>query len=144
MKHKYLHNTFLAIVLFIACAVCLICRTFAPLGVLPKLDIPNMVLLSLVAMVAQQYLLPGKRACDHWSALLAALSFGILPLLSGFVALAEVWKFALIGGAVFFAVSWIYTDLLERLSTGPMAKLAPIFTAFGLYLAAQCFAGILL
>jgi hypothetical protein len=30
----------------------------------------------------------------------------------------------------------------DRLSTGPAAKLAPILSALGLYLAAQCFMGI--
>ena len=34
--------------------------------------------------------------------------------------------------------------MMERLSSGPVAKAAPVLSALGLYLAAQCFAGIIL
>ena len=41
-------------------------------------------------------------------------------------------------GAVFTATAWLYSSAQDRLSTGPVAKAAPILTALGLYLAAQC------
>ena len=52
-------------------------------------------------------------------------------------------KLAILGGVVFTATTWLYTSLQDRLSTGPLAKLAPVFTALGPYLASQCFAGLI-
>jgi hypothetical protein len=73
----------------------------------------------------------------------AALTFGILPFCAGFASILEAVKLAVLGGVVFTATTWIYTSLQDRLSTGPMAKLAPLFSALGLYLAVQCFAGMI-
>ena len=51
MKEKrYFSNTALAVILFAALAVCRILRTCIPFGVLPELDIPNLALISLVAV----------------------------------------------------------------------------------------------
>ena len=51
-KQTYLLNTLLAAVLGVALLVAVLVRTFAPIVILPKLDIPNMVLLSLAALLA--------------------------------------------------------------------------------------------
>ena len=40
--------------------------------------------------------------------------------------------------------AWLFTTVQERLSSGPSCKAAPVVSAFGLYLASQCFMGILL
>ena len=45
---------------------------------------------------------------------------------------------------IFTVITWLYTTMLDRLSSGPVAKAAPVISALGLYLAVQCFAGILL
>ena len=81
---------------------------------------------------------------DVLTALLAAITFGLLPYVAGFATLHQTWKLALIGGVVFALVTWLFTEMQERLSSGPAAKLAPVFSALGLYLAFQCFSGILL
>ena len=72
------------------------------------------------------------------------MTFGLLPFAAGFAALENVWKLALVGGVVFTAVTFLFTSIQDRLSSGPIAKAAPVLSAFGLYLAAQCFAGIIL
>lgn len=41
-------------------------------------------------------------------------------------------------------VTFLFTSVQDRLSTGPVCKLAPILSAVGLYLASQCLMGILL
>lgn len=143
-KHPYFRNIALAIVLGIALTVCSIVRAFVPMAVLPKLDIPNMVLLSLVALLLDHYLFPGVRRMDLVAPLLGALTFGLLPYAAGFCVLLEALKLAMIGGVIFTASAWVFAEVQERLSSGPAAKAAPIFSALGLYLAAQCFAGILL
>jgi hypothetical protein len=72
------------------------------------------------------------------------LSFAVLPYAAGFVALAQVWKVALVGGVLFTLLTWLYDSIMDRITTCPKAVLAPVISAFGLYLALQAFAGIIL
>lgn len=143
-QYAYSRNIALTLVLFIALAVCMALRTLIPMGVLPKLDIPNMALLSLIALLLDHYLIRQVRPLNILTVVFAALTFGLLPYMAGFVALSRTWIFALVGGAVFALVTWLFTEMQERLSSGPAARLAPVFSALGLYLAFQCFSGILL
>ena len=48
------------------------------------------------------------------------------------------------GCVLFSLLTWIFDSIMDRLSTGPKAVLAPVISAFGLYLAFQVFAGIVL
>ena len=143
-NRKYSSNVALPVVLGIFLLICVLVRTFNPMAVLPKLDIPNVVLLSVVALLAAHYLAPGRNGCDVITALLAAVTFGLLPYVSGFAAVTDALKLGLVGGAVFFVAAWLFGEMMERLSSGPVAKAAPVFSALGLYLAAQCFAGMIL
>jgi hypothetical protein len=70
--------------------------------------------------------------------------FGVLPYLAGFAAGWDVLKLAVVGSAVFTLLTFLYSSVQERLSSGPAAKAAPLLSAFGLYLAFQVFAGIIL
>ena len=145
MKDKrYVLNTALAVVLGICLAVCILIRVWIPAAVLPVLNIPNMVAISLIALVLDHYLARGAKRCYGCAAVFAALTFGLLPFASGFYPLSEAWKLALVGSVVFTAVTFLFTSIQDRLSAGPVAKAAPLLSAFGLYLAAQCFAGIIL
>ena len=145
MKNKtYLLNTFLAAVVAIYLLVCLFVRAFFPAVILPKANIPNLVLLSLVALVLEHYLVPGAKRCYICIPVFAALTFGLLPFAACFVGGKEALKLALVGGAVFTVTTWLFTTIQERLATGPAAKAAAIFSAVSLYLASQCFMGILL
>lgn len=145
MKDRsYFLNTALALVLALAMAAVVLFRTFAPAVILPELNIPNMVLLSLIALLAEYYVAPGTKGCYVCITLFAALSFGLLPAAAGYVPFAECWKTAVIGGITFALTTWVFRSMADRLSTGPNAKAAPIITAFGLYLATQAFTGILL
>ena len=141
-KNMYFLNTALAIVLGIALLVCVLLRTFVPGLTLPPLDIPNMVLLSLVALLADHYLAKDAKRCYICIPLLSGLSFGLLPFAAGFLTGWEALWTGLIGASVFTALTFLFSSAQERLSTGPKARLAPVLTAFGLYLACQCFAGI--
>jgi hypothetical protein len=55
----------------------------------------------------------------------------------------EALKLAGIGCVTFSATTWLFTSIQNRLASGPVAKAAPVLSALGLYLASQCFAGIL-
>ncbi len=143
-ENKYFLNTALALVLGLALLVAVLVRTFAPAVIVPGLDIPNMVLLSLVALLADHYVAKSARRCYICIPLLGALAFGLLPFAACFVGALEALKLGVIGGIVFTVTTWLFTSIQDRLSSGPAAKAAPVFSAVGLYLASQCFMGMIL
>lgn len=143
-NNKYLLNTLLAGILFLVLLVMLILRIISPVVILPPLNIPNMVLISLIALLVEHYLAPGNPRCYICIPVFAVLTFGLLPLMAGFACQHTFWKLGLVGGAAFTATTWLFTAMTDRLQSGPKAKLAPLAGALCLYLAAQCFTGILL
>ena len=143
-ENKYFLNTLLAGVVFAAMLVMLLLRAIQSAAVLPVLNIPNMVLLSLLTLLAEFYLGYCEKRCYVWVSVLAAATFALLPLMAGFACHHTFWKLGLIGGGVFTVTVWLFDSMVSRLTSGPKAGLAPILSALGLYLAAQCFAGILL
>lgn len=145
MKNKsYTLNILLAIVLGLACLIALLVRTFAPAVIIPTLNIPNIVLISLVAVLLDHYLAKGAKRCYPCIAALSAVTFGLLPLAAGYATVMNALLLALVGGVTFTLVAFLFNSIQDRLSSGPAAKAAPILSAFGLYLAFQCLTGIIL
>lgn len=144
MKKSYVLNTILAVVVLIALLAIMLVHTFLPNIVIPKVSIPNLVLLSLIALVLDHYIAKGAQRCYICIPVFAILTFGLLPFCAGYIPAAEIWKLAIGGGAVFTIVTFLFTSVQDRLSSGPAKKAAPIISALGLYLAAQCLTGILL
>lgn len=143
-KNTYTLNTILAVVLGAALLVCIFVRTFAPRMILPELDIPNLVLISLVALVLDHYLAPNADRCYVCVSVFSAITFGLLPFAAAFVGAMEALKLAVAGGVVFTVLTWLFSSVQDRLSTGPAAKAAPVVSAFGLYLAVQGLMGMIL
>ena len=145
MKNKtYTLNTILAAVLGAALLVCIFVRTFAPRIILPELDVPNMVLISLVALVLDHYLAPNAERCYICIPAFSAITFGLLPFAACFVGAGKALELALAGGIIFTVMTWLFSSIQDRLSTGPAAKTAPVVRAFGLYLAIQGLMGMFL
>lgn len=142
-KKTYTLNTLLAVVLGLTLLVAVLVRTFAPRMILPHLDVPNMVLLSLAALLADHYLAPGAKRCYICIPVFSAVTFGLLPFAACFVGAGEALKLGLLGGLVFTATTWLFSSMTDRISTGPAAKAAPLVSAIGLYLATQCFMSII-
>ena len=140
MNNRYFRNIALTGVVGLALAVCVVIRTMAPMAVLPKLDIPNMVLLSLAALVLGHYCKAETRISVP-AVIFAGLTFAILPLAAGFAAGMEAVKLGVVGCVVYAVTALLFDSIQDRLSSGPVAKAAPLFSAVGLYLAAQCFSG---
>ena len=143
-KNTYTLNTILAAVLGAALFVCVFIRTFAPRIILPELDIPNLVLISLVALVLDHYLAPNAERCYICVPMFSAISFGLLPWAAAFVTGGEALELAFFGGLIFTVMTWLFSSIQDRLSTGPAAKAAPVVSAFVLYLAIQGLMGMLL
>ena len=143
-KNTYTLNTLLAMVLGAALLVAVLVRTFAPRIIIAELDIPNMVLISLATLVLDHYLAPDAKRCYICIPVFSAITFGLLPFAACFVGASEALKLAVSGGIVFTAMTWLFSSVQDRLSTGPAAKAAPVVSAFGLYLAVQALMGMIL
>ena len=142
--NKYMLNTFLAVVLGLILLAMVVTRTFFPAVILPKADIPNLVLVSLVALVLDHYLVPGAKRCYICIPVFSAVTFGLLSFVSAYATLGQALELALVGGIVFTASTWVFSAIQERLSSGPAAKASGFFSAVSLYMAVQCFVGIFL
>lgn len=143
-RNTYVLNTILAAVVFITLLVAVLVRTFYPAIIIPAWNIPNMVLVSLLALLLDHYMSPNAKRCYICIPLFSAVTFGSLTWVSGFASGVGVWKIALIGAVAFTATTWLFTSIQDRLSSGPAAKAAPILSAFALFLAVQGFSGIFL
>lgn len=142
-KKTYTLNTLLAVILGSILLIAVLVRTFAPAVILLQLDIPNMVLISLMALLIDHYAAPGAKRCYICIPVFSAITFGLLPFAACFVGALEALKLAALGGIVFTATTWLFTSAVDRIASGPAAKAAPFASAIGLYLAAQCLMGIL-
>lgn len=143
-KKDFISTAALPVVLGAALATCVIIRAFVPMAVLPRLDIPNMVLLSLIALVLSHYIGKTQAFALLPSLILAVLSFGLLPLAAGLAAPMAALKLALVGGVVYTVTAWVFGEMIDWLSTGIGGKAAPVFGAVGLFLAVQCFCSMIL
>jgi len=143
-KNTYTLNTILAAVFGAILLVCVFVRTFAPRIILPQLDIPNLVLISLVALVLDHYLAPNAERCYICIPAFSALTFGLLPWAAAFVTGGEALELSFAGGLIFTVTTWLFSSIQDRLSTGPDAKAVPVVSAFGLYLAVQGLMGMFL
>jgi len=145
MKNKaYLLNTILALVVGIAMLAIMLVRTFLPHIIIPKVSVPNLVFLSLIALLLDHYLAKGADRCYICIPLFAAVTFGLLPWIAGYTAGNDVWKLAIGGAVTFTAAAWLFSTMTDRLSSGPACKAAPVISAIGLYMASQCLTGIFL
>ncbi len=143
MKNKtYTLSTVLTAVLTVVLVAMVLVRAFAPQVILPVFDIPTLTAISLIALVLDHYLAPGARRCWICIPVFAALSFGILPVAAGMVALKYALGLALTGCVIFTLAAFVFTSIQDRLSSGPAARLAPVMSALGIWLAVQAFAGI--
>ena len=121
--------------------IAVLVRTFAPVIIIPQLSIPNMVLISLAALLVDHYAVPNAKRCYVCIPFFAVITFGLLPFAACFVGAQEALKLAVLGGTVFTVTAWLFDSIADRISTGPEAKAAPLMSAFSLYLAAQVLMG---
>ena len=137
---KYALNSILACVFGMVMLAVILVRAFAPQIILPKWDIPTLVLISLVALVIEHYLVPDAKRCYVCIPIASGLTFGLLSFCA-FLGLQEALRLTVLGGVVFTVTTWLFTAIQDRLSSGPAAKASAIFSAVSLYMAAQCFMG---
>ena len=136
-------NTTLAAVLGVTLLGSIIAKTMCPQLILPQLNIPYVAAISLVALVLTSFV-KTEEGCIYCEMALAALTFGILPMVAGMAGGMEAVKLAVFGGLVFGALDLMVNAMTKRIAMAGICKCAVIPSAFVMYLACQCFAGILL
>lgn len=144
MKNKsYFVNLALMIVLTASLIAITLVHTFLPQVLIPKATIPNLTLISSLALLIDHYAAKGAKRNYILITVFAFASFFFMPYLAGYADESESLKIALSGMVIYTASAFLFTTSADRLSTGPKAKLAPVLTAAFLYMAAQCFEGMI-
>lgn len=136
-------NTILAAVLGVTLLVSIIAKMMCPQLILPQMNIPYVAAVSLVALVITSFV-KTEEGCIYCEMLLAAVTFGVLPMVAGMASGIAVVKLALCGGIVFGALDLMVNAMTKRIAMAGICKCAVIPSAFVLYLACQCFTGILM
>ena len=141
-KKTMMLNTLLAAVVGAGLLLGMVWKAVQPNVVLPDLDIPAVAALVLIALVLE-YLMNGtnKRAWAIQIAL-AAVTFAVLPWAAD-LPVAGI-KVAACGTVVFAALTWLFDSIVQRMEVTTDCKYAVIPTAFVMYLACQCFMGMIL
>ena len=129
-NNKYFLNTLLVAVLFLVMAVFMVLRAVQPPVILLPLNIPNMVLISVIVLLAEFHLAPGNDRCYICIPVLAALTFGILPLVAGFACQHTFWKIGLVGGVV-FSSAFISSNIVTSTCNGTYIIVATGFEGRG-------------
>ena len=143
-KNDYLVNILLAAVLALTVLGFLLARTLFPTVVLPAWNIPNLVIVCTAALVAAAYLNPGARYSWWLSALLAGVTITVLPAAAGVVESGMLWKLAVAGTLTYLGCERMLHSVLDRLSSGPAGRLAPLSAGLTLCLLGQIFSGMFL
>lgn len=135
-------NSVLAVVLGTALLVSMIVKMLLPQYIVPKPDMIYIVAVSLAALVITHFV-QTKEGCPVCQALLAAVTFAVLPWAAGLAA-APLWKLAVCGGVVFAVLNAMFTAMEKRMELAGVSKYAVIPAAFGMFLAFQGFANFIL
>ena len=138
---KYMLNTFMAAVFTAALLAMVIARALCPVVVLPGFDIPNLVAISLVALLLDHYIVKDAPRCYICIPVFAFAVFALLPLAAGVIQPFQALSLGIKGCVTFTVTTWMFTSMADRIATGPQARLAPVMSAMGLYLASQIFMG---
>lgn len=141
-KHDSL-GIILAVVAGITFLTAMLVRAFLPRVILPKLDSSAVALLISIALVLDHYLVHAGKRNYFWTAVYAAVIFGVFPWVACFLSPMNALKLAVLGAVIVAACAYLFDSMLDRLSSGPATKAAPVVCAFVLYLVAQCLMGIL-
>ncbi|MBR5510246.1 MAG: hypothetical protein IKV59_09360 [Lachnospiraceae bacterium] len=137
-------NSLLAMVVAAGLLLGIVWRAFQPNVVLPPLNIPAMAGLVLLALLFEFYLVQAEDRKRSYliQALLAAVTFGILPWAADRPTAGLAM--AVCGGIVFVVLTWIFDAAAGRAEATTDSRGVMVPTAFVLYLAFQCFMGMIL
>lgn len=146
MKINLERNTVLVVLMTILCLVYLGVETFAPAAVFPALDLSVISAICLGALVVQRYL-GSRQKANNWgvSLVFGVLTFTVLPFAAGWVMdAATLVRLGAVGGIAHLVLGFLFGSICDRLDSSRSGKVAPVLSAFVLFLAVQGFSGIFL
>lgn len=138
----YLKNTLLTVEMGLVCLAVVLIRTFSQGSILPRYDVPFLVLMSVIPMSIACYVKTEGEENVLVSVFLAAVTFTVLPLAAGWDTGMSAGKMFVEGAVVFAVTDAFYASIGSRVSTMPKAPFALAANGFLLYLASQCFQNI--
>ena len=141
---KINETTMLALVIGITLIIMVGLRIFLPAAILIQLDIPNIAGLSLLSLLLTHYLGEKKNSNILLNLVFAAIIFGCLPWFAALTTVKEALWMAGVGGVEYALLSWMFASMTDRMECTVKSRLAPICSAFVLFLAFQGFGNILL
>lgn len=119
-------------------------KTFLPAVILMEFSVPNMAGLCLIALVLNAYLGGERSRGIAVNLCFGEVIFGLLPLLAGVTQGKDVFLLAIVGGVEYALISGVFATMTDRMENTVKSRLAPICSAFVLFLACQGFANMLL
>lgn len=141
-KKNFVLNVLLAAVLGAGLLVGIVWSAFQPNVVLADLEIPAIAALVLIALLIEYLWMGTQKRAWAVQIVLAAVTFAVLPFAAGYVGAGI--KLTICGTAAFAALTFIFDSVAERMSVTADCKYVMIPTAFVMYLACQCFMGMIL
>ncbi len=141
---KLNENSFLALVVGLTILLMFISKTFLPGAMLLQLSMPNIAGICLIALLLNHYLGSKETGNILLNALLGGIILGIIPVAGGVTIGMGALKLAIVGGVEYAVLSWLFGSMINRMESTISTKLAPVPTAFVLFLACQGLANILL
>lgn len=142
-ENRYFIHVLLTATVGIVCLTGIITRAFCPGMIFPQVNIPFLVLLSLIPLVMEYYLVSDIKRNWLISAFFVGVIFVVLPFCAGWNTGVAAWKLFASGIAVFGVTDGLYRSVGERMSLYSRRGFSPIANAFVLYLASQCLQGLL-
>lgn len=141
-KKSFVLNILLAAVLGAGLLVGMVWRALQPNVVLADLDIPSIAALVLIALLIEYFVKGTQKRAWVLQTVFAAVTFALLPVAAGY---AEAGLGVTVCGTVVFTVlTWLFDAATERLEVTADCRYAMIPTAFVMYLACQCFMGMII
>ena len=145
MKKINVNETILlTVVVGITLLIQVLQRTFLPAVILMEFSVPNMAGLCLIALVLNAYLGGERSRGIAVNLCFGEVIFGLLPLLAGVTQGKDVFLLAIVGGVEYALISGVFATMTDRMENTVKSRLAPICSAFVLFLACQGFANMLL
>ena len=141
-KKTTILNVLLAVTLGAGLLIGVIWRAFQPNVVLADLDIPAMAAIVLIALLIEYFAAGLQKRVWVPQIILAAVTFAVLPWAAD-IPYAGM-KLAVCGAVVFAVLTWMFDSAAQRLDVTTNCKGAMVPTAFVLYLACQCFMGMVI
>ncbi len=137
MKDKFFINILMAFSIGLFCVTAVLMKAFSLLP--PKLSIPNMVLISVIALSAERFFVKDIKRAIWENIILSGIIFALFSFFAGILE-TSILKMFVLGAFVFATVDLIFSSALKRRIS--LSNATIIADAILIFLASQIFNGL--